>query len=62
MRELPGTVSFDDQSLKGFTARIIMLSQVVGKFDSYLHIRITRLLDEILNPSVFDFFEQLTER
>jgi|SRR5271169_6684522 len=49
VRQLAGTVPFDDQSLKGFTARILMLGEIVWEFDRYLHTRIIRLLDESLN-------------
>lgn len=32
------TVPFDDQRLKGFTTRILMLREIVWELDSYLHI------------------------
>src|SRR5712664_56109 len=46
VRQRAGTVPFDDQGLKGFTAWILMLGQVVRKLDGYLHNRIVRLAYE----------------
>jgi hypothetical protein len=45
-----GPVPFDDQSLKGFPAWILMLSEIVRKLYRYLHTRIIRLPYEMLNP------------
>ncbi len=50
VRQRAGTVSFNDQSLKSFTARILMLmSEIVRELDRYLHTRIIRPLGEMLN-------------
>lgn len=55
-------VSFNDQGLKGFTARILMLSEVVRQLDGYLHTWIMRLLDGTLNRGAAEILEQVTER
>jgi len=47
MRQFARTVSFNSQSLKGFTARVFMLSEIVRELNHYLHNRIMRLEDEI---------------
>src|SRR5271156_518876 len=49
VRQCAGAVPLDDESLKSFATRILMLSEIVGELDRYLHTRIIRLLHELLN-------------
>src|SRR5208282_1517273 len=49
VRQLTATVPFDDQSLEGFTARVLMLGEIVRELDRYLHSWIIRLPDGMLN-------------